>query len=290
MDESGHDHSNTPLEVRGGVAIHASRVWGFVSEFNNLELEAFGFHRADRGLEVKGEKLLDRKRLGHADQEPELDAVARCKGADRFVTRSQQKLSPTRREFTAYGQACRLMAKRTLGLLERHEACLFASAIPRGARKPRDYRFDHFLRKDHVFLQERFYWFLERHQEHGLFVMDQTEKLQDKRFIRRLHDYYTKTKEGRQRSRWIVPAPIFVDSELSPGVQAADLCIYCINWGFRRAEWDFHGDTREDIQRDFAGLCGRLQYRGTAVNNGGEYKQFGIVYVPDPYEPRARTA
>jgi hypothetical protein len=29
MDESGHDHKNMPLEVRGGVALHVSRLWDF---------------------------------------------------------------------------------------------------------------------------------------------------------------------------------------------------------------------------------------------------------------------
>lgn len=283
MDESGHDHKSTPLEVRGGIAIHASRIWAFVREFSDLECDAFGFSRANRGIEVKGSKLLERKRMENADKEPELGDNERRKGAERFVTRSQQHLAPTSREFTAYGQACRAMAHGIFALLEKHGAVLFASAIPRGARKPQSYAFDHFLRKDHVFLQERFYWFLEQKQEHGLFVMDQTEKQNDKRFIRRLHDYYTKTQEGRRRSYWIVPSPLFVDSELSPGVQAADLCIYCINWGFRRPEWGFHGPARDDIHRDFAGLCGKLQFSGTAVREGNEYRQWGIVYVPDPY-------
>lgn len=286
MDESGHDHRNMPLEVRGGVAIHASRVWGFVQEFHNCEESAFGFRLADRGMELKGSKLLESKRCEWANQEPELDNAARTNGASRFVTKSQQKAQLSRREFTAYGQACRLMAKSTFKLLKKHDAVLFASVIPRGVKPPKGFQFNNYLRKDQIFMQERFYWFLEAKRESGLFVMDQTEKQNDRRYLKRLHDYYTKTQKGRRRAKWIVPSPMFVDSELSPGVQAADLCLYCINWGFRRPEWGFNGAKRDDIHQGFAGYCGERQFRGSSVDGGNTYQQYGIVYVPDPYTGR----
>ena len=37
MDESGHDHRNCPYEVRGGVALHAGRLWPFVQGMLELE-------------------------------------------------------------------------------------------------------------------------------------------------------------------------------------------------------------------------------------------------------------
>lgn len=288
MDESGHDHKNMPFEVRGGVAIHASRIWDFVRDFQRREQMAFGFQLSDRGMELKGSKLLEKKRCEWANQETELDDASRRKGSNRFITKSQQNLPMSHRDFTAFGQACRLMARMTFDLLNEHEAVLFASVIPRGVKPPENFEFNHYLRKDHIFLQERFYWFLESKQENGLFVMDQTEKQNDKRYLRRLHNYYTKTTNGRKRSKWIVPSPMFVDSEMAPGIQAADLCLYCINWGFRRPEWKFEGDLRHDIHANFAGYCGELQYRGTKVENRTEYSIYGIVYVPDPYTGRKR--
>ncbi len=289
MDESGHDHKNTPLEVRGGIAIHASRVWGFVQDFQQCERNTFGFQLSERGMELKGSKLLERKRCRWANQEAELSDAERRNGVNRFVTKSQQQGAWRERDCTAYGQACRLMARTTFLLLKKHEATIFASVIPRGARPPKDYQFNDYLRKDHIFMQERFFWFLERKRECGLFVMDQTEKQNDKRYIKRLHNYYTKTQKGQQRSKWIVPSPMFVDSELSPGVQAADLCLYCINWGFRSPQWNFKGDTRDDIHTQYAGLCGDLQYRGTAPDGEGSHQQFGIVYVPDPFTGRKKS-
>ncbi len=286
MDESGHDHKNMPLEVRGGIAIHSSNIWRFILDFQKCEEEAFGFRLSSMGLELKGSKLLDNKKYEWAKQEDILDDNSRRHGARRFVTKNQQKVAPSRREFTAYGQASKLMAKMTFDLLERYETKLFASLIPRGVKPPKDFRFAHYLRKDHIFLQERFFWFLESKKVNGLFVMDQTEKQNDKRYIRRLQDYYTKTENGRRRSNWVVPSPMFVDSEMAPLVQAADLCLYCINWGFRRDAWKFTGAQRAEIHDDFAGRCGNLQYRGSAVEGGKNYQLFGIFFVPDPFTGR----
>lgn len=48
------------------------------------------------------------------------------------------------------------MARGTIQLLRDHEGVLFASAIPRNVVKPDKTNIDDFLRKDHVFLLERF--------------------------------------------------------------------------------------------------------------------------------------
>ena len=60
---------------------------------------------------------------------------------------------------------------------------------------------------------------------HGVLVMDETDKREDRRFVARMEGYFTTT--------WIVPTPFFVSSDMAYAVQAADLCIYCVNWGFR---------------------------------------------------------
>ena len=93
-------------------------------------------------------------------------------------------------------------------------AQLFAAAIPNGIKPPRDYKFSEFLRKDQNFLLERYFWFLEKKQEHGLLVMDQSDKTEDRRFLNRIRDYFEKSQNGRRRA---VPTPLF--SELSAGVQ-----------------------------------------------------------------------
>ena len=42
LDESGHDHNQMPYEVRGGVALHVSKLWPFARAVQQPELDAFG--------------------------------------------------------------------------------------------------------------------------------------------------------------------------------------------------------------------------------------------------------
>ena len=288
MDESGHDHRNTPLEVRGGVALHASRVWDFTQAVRQAEEDAFGVHLAEFGIELKGSKLLEHKRFEWARRSPVLPPLQRQRLVRRFLDRRRKKMAPRKDEFTAYGQASLRMVDRIFDLLTEHDAKLFAAAIPRGSRPPAEYQLTDFLRKDQNFLFERYFWFLEARQEHGLLVMDQTDKAEDRRFLNRIRRYFEKSQNGRTRAQWIVPSPLFVDSELSAGIQAADICIYCVNWGFRRAEWNLQKPIRHDIQIGYGGRCGKLQFQGDAFDSetGRIRRMYGIIFVPDPYSPR----
>jgi hypothetical protein len=224
IDESGHDHKTTPLEVRGGVAIHASKLWSFIQGWQRLEEDAFGVRLRDHGKEAKGYKLLDKDRLRWASQTSPLPAPDRRKNVRGFLQKGKDKATPTSVEFAAYGQACLEMARGVFDLLYAHEAHLFASAIPRGVKPPANFHETEYLRKDHVFLFERFYYFLEAQAQHGLIVMDESEKTLDKKFVSRLESYFTRTGTGRNRSYWIVPAPLFVSSDMTYAVQAADIC------------------------------------------------------------------
>ncbi len=70
LDESGHDHKVMPYEVRGGVALHASKLWPFVQEMRRLELSAFGVVLHEFRAELKGHTLLDKDRFSWAAQVP----------------------------------------------------------------------------------------------------------------------------------------------------------------------------------------------------------------------------
>ena len=299
MDESGHDHRNTPCEVRGGFAIHASRLWDFHREFRLAEKKAFGKYLSDfnpgtdpenKWLEVKGSKILENKRFQWAAQSKDLlSSEKRHEGVLDFLIKSRKKVAPSRLGFTAFGQASLLMSDEIFRLLQKHEAVVFASMIPRGIKPPKDYRLKEHLRKDHTFLLERFFYFLEQKQEHGLLVLDETEKHADRKFIERLHGYHTKTRPGRQRTQWIVPSPLFVNSMLSPAIQAADVCIYCVNWGFRLPKWGFHGNSRKDISQRYGAKLKKLMFQGSGYRDGETYFSDGIFYLPDPYTSRDKT-
>ena len=51
---------------------------------------------------------------------------------------------------------------------------------------------------------------MEEKNEHGVIVMDETEKKQDNRFVIRMEQYFSKTENGRERAERIVPASFFV--------------------------------------------------------------------------------
>jgi len=68
---------------------------------------------------------------------------------------------------------------------------LFACAIPRGVKPPRGFKQTEYLRKDHFFLFERFYYFLEAKQEHGL--IGESDKVDDRAFVKRMESYFMRT-------------------------------------------------------------------------------------------------
>jgi hypothetical protein len=142
------------------------------------------------------------------------------------------------------------------------------------------------LRKDHVFLFERFYYFLETKAEHGLIIMDESDKALDRKFVSRMESYFTKTATGRNRTYWIVPAPLFVSSEMTYAVQAADICLYAINWGFRPPSWSTAIEKRDDLAAEFGPKLKRLQWEGDGYRDGRTFRSWGIAFVPDPYTSR----
>lgn len=289
MDESGHDHRNAPYEVRGGFAIRDSELWPFMQEWRRLERDCFGANLSEYGKELKGCKLLDKDRFKWASQAGLLPDETRRKLCRVFLTKGQQKTSPGLAEFTAYGQASLEMARGIFQLLRSRGAVLFASAIPRGVEKQDPHKAQEFLRKDQVFLFERYYYHLEKCGEYGLIVMDETDKAEDRRFVRKLEAYFEKTQSGRLRTRWIVPNPFFVSSDMAAPIQAADVCIYCVNWGFRKPSIGMYEEARDEIRSEFGPWLDQLQFTGECpVNDGRSIPTFGVVYVPDPYTSRSK--
>lgn len=286
LDESGHDHRNMPYEVRGGIALHVSRLWPFIQHLQHLELASFGVQLHQFRKEIKGEKLLDKNRMKWAAQEPRLADESRRKHCRGFLTKGLEKKPPTRAEFSAYGQACLDMAHGIFAALRDHGAVLFASVIPCSVERPSTSNAAEYLRKDQVFLLERFFYFLEERKEHGLIVMDEVDKAHDRRFVARLESYFRNTQTGRYRTQWIVPTPLFVASDMAYPVQVADVCIYCLNWGFRLPSQGMDAPGRPEIAERFGPWLKSLRFEGQGYRDGEVFKTFGIVFVPDPYERR----
>jgi hypothetical protein len=248
LDESGHDHQNCPYEVRGGIVLHAGRLWRFVQDFATLEESCFGVRLPEFNVEVKGSSLLDKKRFRWASQGDLLDDVARRKYCIGFLNKGLQHASPSEIEFRAFGQACLSLARGIFQLLRTHNARVFASVVPSTIEKPATPEAEDYLRKDLVFLLERYFNFIApQKNETGLLVFDETDASADRNFIRQIERYFTLTQMGRFRANSVVPVPFFVESGLTRAVQAADVCIYAINWGFRLPTRGMDADVRQEL-------------------------------------------
>jgi hypothetical protein len=268
--------------------LHASKLWSFVRALKTLEQSCFGDALHAYGSELKGAKLLNKVRFKWAQQDAEMEETARRKHALRFLNDSAQGRAPRRASFTAYGQASLEMVHGIFRLLIGHDAKVFSVAIPRGVPKPADAATRELLRKDLVFLFERYFRFLEETNETGLIVMDETDAELDRRLVRRIEAYFTKTGTGRTRSARIVPSPLFVSSDMTYPVQAADVCVYCINWGFRIPTRGMDAAVRTEIADQFSGYLGTLQHRTEIeIAPGNTVQAFSIAYVSDPYTARA---
>jgi hypothetical protein len=135
-----------------------------------------------------------------------------------------------------------------------------------------------------VFLFERFFYFLQERSEHGILVFDEVDRGDDLKFVRQIETYFTRTQTGKYRTSWIVPTPLFVASDLTYPIQAADLCIYAINWGFRLPSQGMDAPVRKEIASEFGQWLADLQYRCYAQRGDVSFKTYGILFVPDPYE------
>ncbi len=127
---------------------------------------------------------------------------------------------------------------------------------------------ENYLSKDKVFLLQRYYYFLDKEAQTGLLIMDETDEAEDRKFIRQMDKYFSRTDTGQLRSKWIVPLPFFVSSAIASPIQAADICIYCVNWVWRLEGMD--RPTRDDLE-EFRPRIRRLQWSGQIDENGAKH-------------------
>jgi hypothetical protein len=292
MDESGHDHKNMPYEIHGGVSIASTNISKFLINMQKSEMRIFGCRLSEFGTEIKGSKLLNREKFKWADYDFKFKNEEEIrKGVRRFLTAHLEKRNPLRKDMCAYGVACIKMAKTIFNLMAKYDMCIFAGVIDSELKKPANFNNPEFLRYDHVRLMEIFYLFLQERHETGIMVMDQCQEVFDNKFKRQLENYFTRTDRGKRQSELIMPEPLFIESHTNYLIQVADLCIYTINTGYRRAKQMVKA-ARPEIQQLFENKIHELQYTKKEITNI-EKKQhttirYSIRFHPDPYNNKKR--
>ena len=229
LDESGHDLKDSPYEVIAGIAIEDKSIWNLIRELHLLEENIFGRRYSAGDRELKARKILKTKTFRLANQLPAFDAEERRELAKACLDNGA---TATKRQLTALAQAKIAFAKEVLQIVANFRCKAFASIVSLNFN-PADT--PEYLRKDFVYLFERYFYFLEDKPEEpsGIIVFDETEKTQSQRLIQQIENYFKKTNKGRTRATLLIPEPLFVHSDLTTGVQIADLIAYVISWAMR---------------------------------------------------------
>jgi len=230
IDESGQDHTASPYEVLAGIAVEDQDLWNLIVTIQHLEERVFMRRYSANSAELKGRKLLKRKVFRLAAQLPPIPAEERRQLAGACLESGR---NARRREITALAQAKISYVNEVLDICARFRCKVFASIVIKNAPAPPS---SHHLRKDYSYLFQRFYYFLEETSPStsGIVVFDELERSRSHLLVEQMDGYFKRTANGRLMSGQIIPEPFFVHSDLTTGIQIADLVAYVVSWGFRR--------------------------------------------------------
>ena len=273
IDESGHDRKASPYEVLAGIAVRDRDLWPMIGALHQQERTWFGGRYSSGPAELKGRNLLSSKVFRHAQlnceitqgQIPPLARAALDDGAKATV-----------RHFRALALAKLGYVRDVFDICEHYGCRAFASIVETDAPGTAT----NGLRKDYAYLFQRFYYFLQDQepQEMGLIVFDELEKSRSHVLIDQAHRYFRDTAVGQSRAGLIVPEPLFVHSDLTTGVQLADLIAYCISWGFRTSLMTKPARPEMD---PFARQVARLRYRAERPRQGRDFIIWSFARITD---------
>jgi hypothetical protein len=272
IDESGHDRKASPYEVLAGVAVEDRDLWNLVQALHDSEIKQFGRRYSHGTREIKGGKVLDRRVFQHTTLNADVAEVERQQLAKFALDSGAQA---TVKHLKALAQAKLSYVADVLDICARFRCVAFASIVETNAPMP----VGDGLRKDYAYLFERFFYFLEDRDaaSMGIVVFDELEKTKSHLLIDQTHRYFKEFATGRHRASRIVPEPFFVHSELTTGVQLADIVAYIVSWGFRTPKML---KPRRDELDPFARQVAKLRYKATREkgnNRAFEIWSFALI-------------
>ena len=276
IDESGQDHAASPYEVLAGIAVEDQDLWNLIVAVQHLEERIFGRRYSSNSSELKGKKLLKRKVFRQAAQLPSISDEERRQLARHCLENGS---TAGKREIAALAQAKIAYVSEVFDICARFRCRVFASIVTRNAPASAS---SHHLRKDYSYLFQRFFYFLEDTSplSSGIVVFDELEKSRSHILVEQMDSYFQRTARGRQMSGQIIPEPFFVHSDLTTGIQIADLVAYIVSWGFRRI-LGMTEPARAELRSIVDRVC-RLRHR--TVRQIGENKTvetWSFKLIPD---------
>lgn len=256
IDESGQDHRDSPYEVLAGVSIQDTELWKFIKDVHEIEMNCFGRRYRLDGREIKASKFLNRKTFRLANQMEPINLFERTEWAKQALDNGE---TATKNQLTALAQAKLSYVKQIFQLCQQYRCKIFASIVADPDYVLADASM---LRKDYVYLFERFYYFLEDTpgEPRGIVVFDELDKSASHILLTQMDKYFKNTVKGRARSSLIIPEPFFVHSDLTTGIQVVDFVAYLLSWNFRVRELNKPG--RSELN-SFIEQIKPLRYRTT---------------------------
>jgi hypothetical protein len=214
--------------VLAGVAIRDGDLWNLIIAIHEAETRHFGRRYSLGPAEMKGCKLLKTKVFQHARLNVD---VADAERAELARLALDDGAHATIAHLKALALAKLAYVREVFEVCARFRCRAFASIVETDAQPTLGAG----LRKDYGYLFERFFYYLEDigARESGIIVFDELEKTKSHIIIDQATKYFKETAVGRHRASLIVPEPFFVHSDLTTGVQIADLIAYTISWGWR---------------------------------------------------------
>ena len=274
IDESGHDRVASPYEVLAGVAIQDRLLRDLIGRLHDAETGTFGRRYSDGHRELKGSLLLKRKVFRHRNLNARFDPADVPNLARAALDDGPSATAPM---LKALAQAKLDYVASVFDTCAQLGCRAFASIVETDARPTAGGG----LRKDYAYLFERFFYFLEDNapDQQGVVVFDELEKSKSHLLIDQMHRYFAHTAVGQHRASRIIPEPFFVHSDLTTGVQIADLVAYVISWGFRMPRMT--KPAREELS-PFADRIARLRYRAVRERLGNpEFEIWSFAHITD---------
>lgn len=96
-------------------------------------------------------------------------------------------------------------------------------------------------------------------------LVDELERTESHILLGQMDRYFKATAKGRARSSRIIPEPFFVHSDLTTGIQLADLVAYLVCWGFRTERMD---EPARNELAPLVDLVSQLRYRAVRERMG----------------------
>ena len=273
IDESGHDRMVSPYEVLAGVAIRDRVVSEAIRRLHEAEFRCSNRRYSEGPRELKGTALLKRKVFRHRSFDVEVDRVdipALARAALDDGPRAD------RRMLKALALAKLDYVGSVFDICHESGCRAFASIVETDAPPTEAGG----LRKDYAYLFQRFFYFLQdMGDEQGIVVFDELEKSQSHLLIDQMRRYFGETGVGRSRATRIISEPFFVHSDLTTGVQIADLVAYVISWGFRL------GQMAKPARLELSGLADQIAgLRHLAVrdlNGNPNFQVWSFAHITD---------